>query len=304
VGIGRGDVRLPKFVLAVAAVAASCLCLASQAAEPAAKHFLWTVTGGKGTVYLLGTIHIGSKDLYPLAPIIEDSFKRSDTLVEEIDLGGGDAKGIAQDLIKRGLYADGDTIANHLSEDTRTALAAYAKSGQLSAGYTQAKPWLVSLMIMQLQLKDMGLDKAKGLDLHFSEEAAELHKPVAALETADSQIKTFSSFSDELQDQLLLTTLLDAKKAKDILDSTFAAWRAGDADALEKVITAEVREHPSLAPLMDKLFDERNDAMAQQVDEFLQTPKTYFVAVGAGHLVGKRGLLGQLRDKGYAVEQQ
>jgi uncharacterized protein YbaP (TraB family) len=31
---------------------------------------------------------------------------------------------------------------------------------------------------------------------------------------------------------------------------------------------------------------------------------TYFVAVGAGHLVGKQGIIELLSHKGYAVRQQ
>jgi uncharacterized protein YbaP (TraB family) len=55
---------------------------------------------------------------------------------------------------------------------------------------------------------------------------------------------------------------------------------------------------------MEKIFYERNDAMTQKIEEFLQTDKTYFVAVGAGHLVGERGIVQQLRDKNYTVDQR
>jgi uncharacterized protein len=296
--------KFARLRLSFSLAALLCVAVAGQAAEPsAAKHFFWKVGGGKGTVYLLGTVHLGNKDLYPLPSVIEDSFKEADTLVEEIDLNSSDAKGLTQDFLKRGLYLDGDTVTNHLGDETKTALAAYVKSGKLDANYTHAKPWLLSLLIMQIQLKEMELDSAKGLDLHFSEEAAALHKPVTGLETADFQINLFSTFSDELQDQLLLTTLLDAQKGKELLQRTLEAWRSGDTGAMEAAITAETREHPSLEPVMDKLFYERNDAMTQQIDKFLQTPKVYFVAVGAGHLVGQRGILSQLRDKNYTIER-
>ena len=51
------------------------------------------------------------------------------------------------------------------------------------------------------------------------------------------------------------------------------------------------------------MFDQRNDRMTQQIERFLQTRKTYFVAIGAGHLTGDRGILSQLRSKNYTVEQ-
>ena len=69
--------RFWKSALAIAALA--CCCALAGAAAPAAeagapKHFLWKVTGPKGVVYLLGTIHAGKADFYPLPSIIEDSF--------------------------------------------------------------------------------------------------------------------------------------------------------------------------------------------------------------------------------------
>ena len=61
-----------------------------QAAEPAGelgqKLFCWKVTGPQGVVFLLGTLHVGSADFYPLPAILETSFKQADTLVTEAEL--------------------------------------------------------------------------------------------------------------------------------------------------------------------------------------------------------------------------
>lgn len=292
----------PFLVLALAWVAWS-----SHAGEPDAvqKHFFWKVTGGKGAAFLLGTVHVGKADIYPLAAVIEDSFKQSDALVEEVDPdNAAEAQRQAQDILKGGLYPDGDSIANHLGETTRDRLTEYAKTGRLGADYTRAKPWLLSLMIVQLQLQQMGFDPSQGLDQHFIQEARKMHKPIEGLETADSQLRMFSSFSDELQDQLLLATLVDAAAATEMLDRTLAAWRAGDIEAMADLITRDVREYPFLKTLKDKLLYQRNDAMTRQIEAFLQTGKTYFVAVGAGHLVGERGIVNQLRRKNYRVDQR
>ena len=298
--------KMGKFLPPLSALAVLCLALAGHAGEPAAaqKHFLWKVTGGNGVVFLFGTVHVGKKDLYPLASVIEDSFKQSDILVEEIDPANSlESLRLAQDIIKGGMYPAGDSIANHLTEETRARLTEYAKAGQLGADYTRAKPWLLSLMIIQHQLKEMGFDPSKGLDQHFMQEARDTHKAIEALETADSQLRMFSSFSDELQDQLLLTTLLDASEATEIVDRTLEAWSSGNTEAMDELINRDVRDHPVLQPLMETMFYERNDAMARKIEKFLETGKTYFVAVGAGHLVGERGIVNQLRRKDYTVEQ-
>ena len=43
--------------------------------------------------------------------------------------------------------------------------------------------------------------------------------------------------------------------------------------------------------------------MASKIEDFLKMKETYFVIVGAGHLIGKKGIVEILKAKGYRVEQ-
>ena len=298
-----------KPALAIAALALCCFASAG-AAPPAAedgspKHFLWKVTGSKGVVYLLGTIHVGKADFYPLPSIIEDSFKKADALIEEIDISQpAETIRVQQRVIEDGTYPNGDAITNHLSEVTRSHLAAYVKKGGLSEpAIAHMRPWLVSMLVMQLELKRMGFDPSNGLDRHFLEEAQQLNKPIGALEDAGSQLELLRSMSQELQDYLLLSSLVDMEKLAECLEQLTWAWRSGDTTAIRELITSGARDYPQLQPLMTKLFDDRNTAMTAKIERFLQTPKSYFVAVGAGHLVGDQGIPSQLRRKNFRVEQ-
>ena len=207
-----------KRALAIAALALCCFAPAG-AAPPAAgdgapKHFLWKVTGPKGVVYLLGTIHAGKADFYPLPSIIEDSFQKPDTLIEEVDISAPAEVASAQrGLIEDGSYANGDTITNHLSEATRSHLAAYVKKGGLpEPAVAQMRPWVLSMLLELLEMNRMGLDPSYGLDRHFLEEARQSHKPIGALEDAELQLELFSSLSEEVQDRLLLSSLVDAEQ--------------------------------------------------------------------------------------------
>lgn len=281
------------------------LLLSLWAGDPAAAaNFLWKVTGGPGTVYLFGTVHVGKAELYPLPPVIERSFKQSDELIEEIAPPDPEtSKRITQTIVQLGTYSSGDAIAKHISPATEKHLAEFAKANGLGTSYAGMKPWLLSLLVSQIEAKRLGFDKAQGLDQHFLNEAEASHKKVGALETADSQIKLFSALPDKLQDQLLTVSLLDADKEPDAIGELLKTWKSGDAAGLEAIVTKTVREHPFLQPVMDKVLYERNDAMAQKIEQMLKAPKTYFVAIGAAHLVGERGIAAQLRAKNYHVEQ-
>jgi uncharacterized protein YbaP (TraB family) len=282
----------------------------AQAAEPAGetaqKLFCWKVTGPEGgVVYLLGTIHVGRADLYPLAPVIETSFKQADTLVTETDLiEPQDSARLLKLLMQKGTYPIGDSVENHIGGETRAHLARYiAATKELAADYTHLKPWFLSVAIAVIEAKRVGLNTNEGMDRHFVDEAAAMKKPIGTLETSEFQLDLMNSFSDELQDQLLLAALLDTEKKPELMDQLLQAWKSGNAEALHETTTRYLREYPVLKPLFAKMFDQRNDAMTQQIEQFLKTPKTTFVAVGAGHLTGERGILAQLRGKNYDIEQ-
>jgi len=298
--------RLARLAALLAITLALLLPVPSRAGDPPAgqKHFLWKVTSAGGVAYLLGTLHVGAADFYPLAPVIENSFKEASTLVEEIEAPNSqDQARMRQYIAQNGTYQPGDTIADHLSETTRDWLAAYAQATrQLAPNYTNLKPWLLSLVIDRIEAQRLGLDKEQGIDKHFTEEAAKMHKPIAAFETVDFQIRLFTSFPDGLQDKLLFSTLEDAKRGEEGLKQILAAWKSGDGSAIDAVITQKVRRYPFLQPVLEKLLYERNDAMTRKLEDFLRNRTTYFVAVGAAHLVGERGIVNQLRGKKYTVE--
>jgi uncharacterized protein len=308
-GNRRKSMMFWKRALPIAALALCCFAFTgaarAAAGDGAPKHFLWKVTGPKGVVYLLGTIHAAKADFYPLPSIIEDSFEKADTLIEEIDISEpAEAARAQQALVETGSYPNGDAITNHLSEVTRSHLAAYMKKGGLpEPAIAHMRPWLVSMLVEQLELQRMGFDPSYGLDQHFIEEARQSHKQIGALEDAGSQLKMLSSLSEEFQDRLLLSSLVDVEKSHEVLDLLTQAWQSGDSAAMQELITSSVRDYPQLKPLMTELFDDRNTAMAAKIERFLQTPKSYFVAVGAGHLVGDKGILSQLQRQNFRVEQ-
>src|SRR5437588_9914893 len=128
-----------------------CLAPLARAAEPAVeagpKLFCWKVTGPEGgAVYLLGTIHVGRADFYPMPAVIETSFKEADTLVTETDLTEPQGSSrLLKLLLQNGTYPRGDSVENDIRAETREHLARYvAKSTELASDYTDMKRWCLS----------------------------------------------------------------------------------------------------------------------------------------------------------------
>jgi uncharacterized protein YbaP (TraB family) len=76
---------------------------------------------------------------------------------------------------------------------------------------------------------------------------------------------------------------------------------AGDVGALEALLTGSAsREIPEVSEV---LIYRRNEAWLPRVEACLSESGSHLVAVGAAHLVGERGILRALGDRGYDVRQ-
>ena len=145
------------------------------------------------------------------------------------------------------------------------------------------------------------MDPNLGLDKHFFDEASAAGKQVIGLETAEYQIDRFDTMSIPMQEQLVRSTIADLDAEHKDLNTIVAAWRRGDAAAIEKTLLASFTQSPAA---YTSLVVERNHNWLPQLDTCLARATPCFVVVGAAHLVGPDGLLALLQRKGYRVEQQ
>lgn len=265
------------------------------------KNFLWMVQSKTGTVYMLGSIHLLKKEIYPLNKKIEDAFEKSNVLAVEAninDIGQIDI----QKLIEIAFYPENDSLEKHVSRETYEIIKKeFGGLGLPIEFINKQKPWLLALTLTSLELLQLGFDPNYGIDMHFLSNAS--GKKILELESLDYQINLFSRFSDEDQELFLLYTLKDLKMLGQEVDKLIHAWTSGDTKSMESIITKSIKEDKRMSSIYEKLIYERNRNMASRIEEFLKTKETHFVIVGAGHLVGNKGIIEILKRKGYHVEQ-
>jgi len=296
-------------VLAVAAVLLTSLLAGAHQdtkAEPDCC-FLWKATSKTTTVYLLGSLHVAKPDLFPLPKAIEDAFADSRKLVVEVNVEGLDQLKILQQTFEKGMYPKdkGETLSKAVSKETLKLLEKYcAEKKELKmAALEPMRPWLLTMLLMAEELKASGFSE-EGIDKHFLKKAKTQKKPIMELETAGAQLDLFTQMTPEVQDKMLAKTLTEAGSMKNQMEKIIAAWKAGDAEAMtETVLRDPVRRHPESKAVMVKLFDDRNAKMVEKIEGMLKDNETCFVMVGAGHLVGEKGIVKLLQDKKIEVEQ-
>ena len=266
------------------------------------KSFLWKIQSQTTTAYVLGSFHYSKKEIYPLSEKIEKAFDASEILVVEADVN--DVKKFdIQKLVERAFYPENDTLEKHVSPELYERVVKEAAGLGISAELlNRQKPWFLAMTFIALESLKLGFDPNLGIDKHFLSRA-EGRKETLELESLDYQFNLLSEFSDKDQELFLLYTLKDLKVMEDELERLTQAWTSGDTKTMESILTRSASEDKRLSFIFEKLIYERNRKMASKIEDFLRTGKTYFVIVGAGHLVGDRGIVEILKGKGYRIEQ-
>jgi uncharacterized protein YbaP (TraB family) len=85
------------------------------------------------------------------------------------------------------------------------------------------------------------------------------------------------------------------------VEAILDAWERGDAAGVERLAHAELADDPSLVPFYEATYFARNGSMHESLVRLLADGRTRFCVVGAGHLVGARGIPALLARDGWRV---
>lgn len=293
--------------------------------DAGSRGLLWKATNGENTLYLLGTIHTDRSNVYPFHKSLRSALASAQAVYLELDFN--DQAGMAEFAAMQ-VYADGTTLADHISPElyaqTVQAFAALGMPEEQTALY---KPWALANTLSTLLTADESTTAAlMPIDSYVNAAAVNAGKSVGGIETYALQGGIFDTLSPEYQEEYLGTyvamvlsalsgggemteeeqkaALEAAELQTQMLDAMMAAWKAGDAAAFEAVYgKAAVVESDD--ELNARLFTDRDPNMIAHAAGLLETEgeNTFFLAVGAGHMVDPGGIVNGLRDLGYTVEQ-
>lgn len=266
------------------------------------KVFMWKATKGDRTVYVLGSVHAGTKDMYPLPREVTEAFAASGALAVEADINGADPLKMAKFMQEKVMYPAGETLSGSLDKEAKADLEAFAKAHKIPMQLLdRMRPWLASMTLAAAAMQDAGLDVQLGVDKHFLDKAVKDKKPIVELESIDGQLEMLAGMDGAQQEAFLVMSLKDAGRYKKMFRDVVDAWKTGDAEAIDKLLKQE--ETPENKALLKKLIADRNAEMVKRIEEFTRKHETLFVVVGAAHLTGEEGVVKLLEKEGYATEQ-
>jgi len=272
-----------------------------------AEPLLWQVNSAgpqknAAPVYLFGSIHYGQDNFYPLPSRIQGAFDSSDILAVEIDTENLNPGEAAATVRRHGLYSTGKSLRSALSKEDWRLLRKICK--QLSIEPLQmngVKPWLVAVQLLDLEIRTTAYSQDSGVDQHILRQAH--HHKLVELETMEQQLSIFSRLTEEEQVQFLRQTLEGFDESAKTLTSLAQAWLEGDEVLLAELILGAFEDDEISQKLYQLIFVDRNRQMSAAVEQFLLDKQAVFMVVGLGHLLGRDGVVAELRRRGYVVTQ-
>lgn len=265
------------------------------------KATLWKVQGDHNRVYLLGSIHVLSKQAYPLKPALDRAFDDAKKVVFEIDLSRFTQQSFKKEFRRTAFYPPGQSLVKKLTPQTIELLNSLLPLYGLSLKkVARLKPWFLAETLSSRTLEMSGFSDRLGVDLYFYRKAKAVGKPVLGLETLRDQAEIFDRFDDKQNEQYLLSTLSGLPAYAEMIRQLVNAWKDGDVQSLDRILNQDKRTDPVTHYV---LFSRRNAKWLPEIERFAHQDDNCLIIVGAGHLVGEDGVVAQLRHAGYSVQQ-
>ncbi len=258
---------------------------------------VWELSDADTKITLFGTIHILKPKTDWQTPLLIRRLSAADAIILELDSKQQAAAGplmASAGKLPSGVHLR-QIIGNGLYGDVRRQ----SKIIGLPLGtFDTAQPWFAALSLNVLTLIQAGYNPAVGADAVIMDFARNNNITLLGLESARFQSGIFSNFSPEQQKQFLTITLQDLSTATSDFHQMESAWLAGDTVGLNALINKGLAHMPSLA---EPLLYQRNQRWADVIEQMLDKPGSFFVAVGAAHLIGKKSLHEYLNERGITV---
>lgn len=288
--------HLKTSLLAAAALMVTPFALATDADG---KPDLWQVSDGDSSVWIYGTFHILPDGLDWQKEALAERIADADRIFFELDSDDPQLQLKTQQAMIPVAFAPGSMLSSHLTEAEFQKLVNLMASLQLQEAQVEAaRPWFAFLTGSVAALVQAGYNPESGVEETLSAIVAEQGKDIEGLETIDYQIGVLAGAPDEESIKVLKSTLAQLDDIETETERMLQAWLGDDYADLEAILNEGLSASPIL---YDRLLTERNKNWVPVIDGLLADNEKGFIAVGAGHLPGKEGVLQLLRDKGYTV---
>jgi hypothetical protein len=261
---------------------------------------LWRLTKeGVPASHVYGTIHVSDARLAELPAAVRSRFDAAKSLMLEF-VPDPYAR---ERFLEAAMFLDRQTLAEKIgAQDFERAVEVLAPTGLSREVVNKLKPWGVLLNLRNPRRAEVGAP----LDSQLLELARARRLPLHQIESMEEQIFTFDEFPMESQVALLKHSLAHRDELAELADRTLEAYLERDLAAIWRLREQFIARHPEIAPhqavMTKRVVYDRSVVMAFRMQRQLRRGDA-FVALGALHLYGEKGVLALLEADGYRAER-
>ncbi|MCF8415062.1 MAG: TraB/GumN family protein [Crocinitomicaceae bacterium] len=256
---------------------------------------LWKIEGPgiqKGS-YLFGTMHLIEKQYFIFPDKLEKIVKKTDKLVMEL-------AGLPNQLeaLKYVTLTDG-TFADYFSKEQMDSILVWAKAelNMSEEAFTKTMSKMKPFVVVQMATQIHFMGKTESYEMSFEKIARENDITIAGFETIAEQMGIFDKMTKEQQTEMVMETIRDPKKGIEVTQKMQKLYQGQNVDSLYLMIQ---EEGGTITEDQATILDDRNERWIPMIEEMAKKEKL-FIAVGAGHLGGPKGVIRLLEQKGYTL---
>ena len=240
-------------------------------------------------------MHALRENDWPALIEFDKAINQSSKFVFERDPTTNDTTALWRKLLTQATYPRGVTIQQRVKPSTFELLRRISHI-PLSAYETQ-KPWAIAVF----NLKAQGMDTVKSLWSvdHYIFEKIRHRAEFGGLETIDEFVRSFSEMNDREGESFLLESIEYGQRSPELLNETIAAWKVGNTERIYQLYSPRKNGPDGYW----RWVENRSASWVPRIEDAMKSRKPTMVIVGALHLCGPRGVIAQLRKRGYVLEQ-
>lgn len=260
---------------------------------------LWRVAKrGVPASHIYGTIHVPDPRLAELPAVVRQRFDAATSLMLEFV---PDPYSRSR-FLEAAMFLDRQTLAEKIgAEDFERAVEHLTPIGLPREVVNKLKPWGVLLNLRNPRRAEQGAP----LDSQLLERARARRLPLHQIEGVEEQIFTFDEFPMESQIALLKHSLAHRDELLELAERTMEAYLERDLAAIWRLREQFIARHPAIAAhqavMTKRVVHDRSVVMAFRMQRELRRGGA-FVALGALHLYGDKGVLALLEADGYRAD--
>ncbi|ASB48080.1 TraB/GumN family protein [Alkalitalea saponilacus] len=244
--------------------------------------------------WIYGTIHMICADDFFVSESVTEALKNSQKMVMELDMSDPQ---MMQKMQSLAMHPEMKNISDAMTPEEIEAFNNYLTS-RFGAGLEQIgmmKPFVIASMLVMTQIN---CDRIESYENYFLTYAIQNELTIKGLETIEFQTGIFDNIPYELQVKELVTMINDPEKGLAEFEQLVHCYKNQDINCLYEAI----KESDSyIRDFEEILLTERNKNWVPILEKTMASHQS-FIAVGAGHLPGEKGLLNLLKKAGYTVE--